>query len=218
MRQLDTPYYLELQRRFKDIILYVSCHQDNFETYSIKIENLFVDTCAFFDSLCQTLITDMTVSGHSFSNSLSVKNFSDKISGTEFFNMADYKTLLEREFTMSEKEVNLNIYEDYFFGNPQFLSRPVNGFKIKPFDNWETGGGLKWWTAYTKLKHNRLSNIKEATLEQTISSLGATFIILSLRNEVDFKNGKISIELYEVFYPLYWEFKGKVGTGITMWK
>lgn len=218
MRQLDIPYFLELQRRLKEIILYVSCHQDNFETYSIKIENLFVDTCAYFDSLCQTFITDKARSGHVFSNSSMVKKLSNKIAGTKFFTMSDYETLLESEFKLSDKEIRLNLYEDHYLGGPMHISNSFQGYKIKPFDKWKNGGSPIWWTAYTKLKHNRLSNIKEATLKQTIFSLGATFIILTIRNEAEFKSGNIIIELYEVFYPLYWKYNGTVLKGTPQFK
>jgi hypothetical protein len=219
MKKLDFPYYLELQRRLAEVILYVSCHEDNFGTYSIKIENLFVDICAFFDSLCQTFIVDQVTQKYNFINQSSINKFSSKVSGKVFFTMDDYKKLLEKEFDLSSKEINLNIYEDYFQFNTKMLYEPSNiiGYKIKPFDNWANQKSLKWWSAFTKLKHNRLANIKEATLEQTIYSLGATYIILSLKNQNEFKNGNVMDELYEVFYPYYWQAKGRKGTMI-MWQ
>lgn len=218
MRQLDIPYYIELQRRIKDILLYASCHQDNFDTYSIKIENLFVDICAFFDSICQTTIVEKNNQGHTFSNAASIRNLSDKLVGREYFNMGDYRSLLEVDLSLSSKELNLNVYEDNFYGNPMnYLPQNINGFKIKPFDNWGSGS-LDWWSAFTKLKHNRLANIKEASLKRTIHALGATYIILSLKNETEFKQGDVTIELYEIFLPLYWQFSGRKMEGIIMWK
>jgi len=220
MRKLDIPYYLELQRRLEEIILYISCHEDNFNTYSIKIENLFVDTCSFFDSLCQTFINEKHASNHIFANQPLVKDFSNKLIGREFFNMGDYKILLSTEFGLAEKELNLNIYEDVYYGNPIAIFGPQTtllGYKIRPFSNWNLSV-LDWWASYTKLKHNRIENIKVATFEMILKSLGAVYIILSLKNELDFKNGDISIELYNIFFPEYWEFKGRKMPGIVMWQ
>ncbi len=213
--ELDIAYYLELQKRFKEITLYIACHDDNFRTYSVKIENLFVDICAFFDSLCQTFIREKTAS--SFSNAASVCCLSDKITGTKYFNIIDYKTLLENAFNLSSKEIILNLHEDYFYGNPAKLWGQMQGYKIKPFDKWSGEYNLEWWQAFTKLKHNRLDNMKEATLKQVIYSLGATYIILSLKNEKKFKDGAITLELYEVFFPQYWKEHGRISSGTVLW-
>jgi len=216
MRHLDIAYYLELQRRLKDILLYISCHEDNFETYSIKIENLFVDICAFLDSLCQSFIITKNNEGFIFSNSNNIQRFSRKLSGRDFFNMNDYKELLLKDFDLSNKAVNLNVYSDNLFINTDYINPDNNGYKLKPFGNW-LNGNLNWWQSYTKLKHNRLINIKEASLENTINSLGATFIIVSIYNEQYFKGGKIIKEIYEVFFPLYWTLKGRIMTGNPIW-
>ena len=219
MNQLDTIYYLELQKRLEEIVLFVSCHDDNFNSYSVKIENLFVDTCAFFDSLCQTFISEQVAQGHSFINQASVTNFLSKVSGSEYFNMGDYRKLLESEFGLSSKEININIHEDYYIANPMVgLPSDINGYKIKPFENWGNGGGLQWWTRFTKMKHNRLLNIKEATLESVLHALGATYIILTVKNETTFKMGDVVTEIYKVFFPLFWEFKGRKMAGIIIWK
>ena len=216
MKHLDIAYYLELQKRLKDILLYISCHEDNFKTYSIKIENLFVDTCAFLDSLCQSFIIRKDKEGFRFTNSINVQKFPRKLDGRDFFKMNDYKELLLSDFDLSNKEINLNVYSDNLFINTDYLDPENNGYKLKPFGNWPIGS-LSWWQSYTRLKHNRLVNIKEASLENTINSLGATFIIVSIYNEQDFKDGKINKEIYEVFFPLYWAFNGRRMTGNPIW-
>jgi hypothetical protein len=100
---MDIPYYLELQRRMFDIFRYVSCHEKNFGTHSVILEGLLVDTCAFFDSLCQTLIREKSLA-------------TNKASGE--FNFGDYRTILESAFALSTKEVNLNPYDDALYSNP----------------------------------------------------------------------------------------------------
>src|SRR5699024_607726 len=153
--KLDIPYYLELQRRYKEILLFVSCHSNNFNCYSIKIENLFVDCCAFFDSLCQYTIMSLKSAEHTFSCENSISHFGEKINGEKYFNMGDYKTLLNSDFELSSKELNLNLYEESYYDTPlRALPKDMNGFRLKPFENWSSCA-LCWWKSFTKLKRIR---------------------------------------------------------------
>lgn len=219
LQPLDFPYYLELQRRLEDIFLFVSCHEKNFNTYSVKIENLFVDNCAFFESLCQAFILEKFEEKHKFKFGNNITDLEKKIYGEKHFSIVDYRILLDNEFQLSQKELNLNTYEDDYFGNPQGIDLPakINGFKIKPLDEWGKDKNPLWWLSYTKLKHNRLKNIKNATLRNLIHSIGATYLILTLKNEDKFKKGKVPVEVYNVFYPKFWSFKGRVSVGIVRW-
>ena len=69
---------------------------------------------------------------------------------------------------------------------------------ISPFDNWSKTGNYKngndsnelsWWTAYTELKHDRLSNRKKATLANSVKSVGALLLAIIkceyLREEIE---------------------------------
>ena len=51
-----------------------------------------------------------------------------------------------------------------------------------------------------------MNSFREATLRNALHSLAATFIILTLRNEAEFKAGSVSLELYDLFFPKYWKF------------
>jgi hypothetical protein len=216
--QLDLPYYVELQRRMVDIFRYVSCHERNFATYSVILESLLIDTCSFFDSLCQTLIRERSVEGHAFKQESGVDDFSKKVSGKADFNFGDYRKLLEGDFILSTKGVNVNPYEDAFYSNPMhYLPDAVAGHLILPFQEWDAGDSSPWWRAFTELKHDRMSNFREATLRNALYSLAATFIILTLRHEAEFKAGSVSLELYDLFFPKYWTFKGRVSVSNFMW-
>ena len=51
--------------------------------------------------------------------------------------------------------------------------------KIQPFQKWantQTFVSLDWWSAYNKLKHDRFSNIKKATLENAVNSVAGLLI------------------------------------------
>lgn len=215
---LDIPYYIELQRRMFDILRYVSCHEKNFDTYSVILESLLIDTCSFFDSLCQTLIREKSLAGCTFKQESLVDSFKKKVSGNAEFNFGDYRELLEGDFVLSTKEVNLNPYEDALYSNPMhYLPDKVSGHLIVPFKEWATGSSSPWWKAFTDLKHDRMINFREAKLRNVIHSLAAVFIILTLRNETEFKAGSVSLELYDLFFPKYWTFKGRVSVMNFMW-
>jgi hypothetical protein len=215
---MDIPYYIELQRRTFDIFRYASCHEKNFDTYSVMIESLLVDTCSFFDSLCQTFIREKAKVGHAFKEQSKIKDFAKTVGGGENFNFSDYRTLLEGEFVLSKMEVNLNPYEDALYSNPMnYAPAKIVGYLILPFQEWATGKASPWWKAFTDLKHDRLSNFREAKLRHVIYSLAAVFIILTLRNEADFKNGNVAPEIYDLFFPKYWAWKGRVMPGTFTW-
>ncbi len=214
----DIPYYVFLQRRMYDIFAYVSCHIDNFGTYSIQIESLLVDICSFFDSLCQRFIRELASGGRPFLNKASVDKFPQKTAGTEYFNVGDYRILLEDDFAFSTKEVNLNAYEDNLYVNPlAFRPTDIKGYTLQPFAQWAQGGSTSWWRAFTSLKHDRLSNTREATMGNALNALAATYILVTFRHEQTFKEGRVDAELYKLFIPKYWSWKGRVMPGLFMW-
>ncbi len=215
---LDIPYYIELQRRMLDVFRYVSCHERNFETYSVILESLLIDTCSFFDSSCQTFIREKSLAGHAFKQESQIDNFRKKVSDSVEFNFKDYRELLEGDFVLSIKKVNLNPYEDALYSNPMnYLPDAISGYLIEPFKEWAAESTSPWWKAFTGLKHDRLTSFREARLRNVIHSLAAVFIILTLRNEAEFKAGSVSLELYELFFPKYWTFKGRVSVMNFMW-
>ncbi len=60
--------------------------------------------------------------------------------------------------------------------------------EIEPFKNWSSGK-LRWWTAYTKIKHNRMENMKEATLLNAVTTVSAVYVLLfylAELNDLDF--------------------------------
>jgi hypothetical protein len=197
----------------------MTCHDDNFSCYSIKNESLIVDICSFFDSLCQTYIRDKASSGYVFNNQSQIKEFQDKIQGKSNFNAGDYRKLFEMDFNLSDRIVNFNLYEGNLFINPlRYLPNEIDGYKIAPLEEWKADKGTKWWNSFTKLKHNRVLNQKEATLRNVVFSLAAVFVILCLENETAFKEGRVPPDIYRVFFPKFWNFRGRVMPGIVTWE
>ena len=182
---------------------------------------MIVDICSFFDSLCQTYIRDKHFSGYVFKNEAQVENLKNKLEGKKNFNFnaGDYRKLIEGDFILSHRVVNLNLYEDNLFINPlRFSPDKIEGYEIVHFEEWNRDKGTEWWGSFTKLKHDRVRNHKEATLKNVIFSLAAVFVILCLENETAFKEGKVPPDIYRVFFPKFWESHGWVTRGIVTWK
>jgi hypothetical protein len=182
-RTTDLSYYLELQSRMLDIFRYVSCSEKNFATHSIILESLLVDSASLFDSLCQTVVREQRLSGRVFMKEEAVDKLPEKAEGRKQFTIRDYYLLLESEFLLSKKEVNLNPYEEEPYVNPlSYHPDDIAGYLMKPFEEW--GGTdyvqLKWWKAFTSLKHDRLANFTQSTLWNAIHALSAAFIMLAL--------------------------------------
>jgi hypothetical protein len=49
---------------------------------------------------------------------------------------------------------------------------------IKPLEEWPTSR-LKWWDAYSTLKHNRISNYKKANLRNVIDAMISLLIVIA---------------------------------------
>ena len=177
-----------------------------------------MDTCSFFDSLSQTFIREKSNAGLVFKHESGVGDFKKKVSGKSEFNFGDYRTLLEANFSLSKLKVNLNPYEDALYSNPMhFAPDKIAGYLLVPFDEWATATSPSpWWRAFTDLKHDRLRT-SAAKLKSVIYALAAVFIMLTLRNEAQFEAGSINPELYELFFPKYWTFKGRIMPGTFIW-
>lgn len=79
------------------------------------------------------------------------------------YTLKDYSQYFEQYF---ELENSITI----------FLDQPIRF--INPFKEW-TSRIPKWWQAYNKLKHDRLSNLEVATYENTVLSLAALHQVIS---------------------------------------
>jgi hypothetical protein len=116
--------------------------------------------------------------------------------------------------------VNLNRYDGKFFANPtHYAPEMVNGFIVSPFSGWAKPKATSfWWAAFTNLKHDRLSNFRNATLEAVVYTMAAVFIMLTLHNEATFKQGRVETAVYDLFLPKYWKSKGRRMPGNFTWE
>lgn len=191
------------------------------------LESLLVDACSFFDSSCQTLIREKAATGHKFKEEAKVADFALKTTLGSNFNFADYRALLEGDFVLSKRQVNLNLYEGKLFSNPitggSYSPDDIAGYLLRPFEQWSSyldpsPSASPWWKAFTDLKHDRLRNFPQAKLANCLYGLAASFIILTVRNEAKFKQGHVPVSVYDLFFPKYWEWRGRISIMGFMWK
>ncbi len=87
-----------------------------------------------------------------FKASSEIAKFSDKGSGEQFFTMADYRTLFEKEFEFSKLVLNLNVYGDRFYDSPIACFHDVSRcYDVVPFKTWGKVENPDWWRAFTAI-------------------------------------------------------------------
>jgi len=89
---------------------------------------------------------------------------------------------------VKSKDLGIRKYFQYFgqeLGPRWTILREMEPVQIKPFDNWNKSSytakdydDLDWWNTHNKLKHDRIKNIKEATLNSAITAVGGLFLAI----------------------------------------
>lgn len=75
-------------------------------------------------------------------------------------NMSNYKSdILSSYPRIKEEKVNVSYFD----------------IQLQPFEELEKA--MKWWKSYNMIKHDRLSNISEANLENVLYALAALFLL-----------------------------------------
>ena len=155
--------FKKIEDSLEDILHVVPYCSEHEQVWSDEIIPVIFDSCSLLDSLW------------SFQSSRS--SCVDK----DHFTMKDYfryygETMAKRWLVFWCESINI----------------------ISPFNNWSKNGNYKngndsnelsWWTAYTELKHDRLSNRKKATLANSVKSVGALLLAIIkceyLREEIE---------------------------------
>ena len=86
-------------------------------------------------------------------------NLSDRMSISDYAN-----TILNQEPTIVRQEVKV-------------LNTDIS---IVPFENWnisKPAQSLVWWEAFDNIKHNRVGNIEEANMENTLKALSGLYLL-----------------------------------------
>jgi hypothetical protein len=171
----------------------------------VTLASVLVDAGALFDSLSQSFIRTIAAEGHQFQNAASIKQFQKKLDGEVNFTAGDYRELLETEFNLSQKIVNLNVHGGDVCSHPlRCLSDIQNRFPICPFEEWSKGKAPVWWDCFTKLKHDRTKHMEVAALGMLLHAVAGNFVLLTVFHDEYLKSKIHNIEFLELYTPLYW--------------
>lgn len=120
----------------------------NMNCYGHKIRNLIMLACTEFDSMCKNILV-----------------------ANDYQTRKMYKT---DDYVKLKVPLKLDQYEVEFMRYPEIEART-------PFKTWELDKptqSLRWYDAYNQIKHDRINNYKQATLENAIESISAIVILL----------------------------------------
>ena len=78
-------------------------------------------------------------------------------------NISEYKKIILRAFPK--------------IGETRVIVPRWGGKNIFPFRRW-TEGPLGWWSAYTEVKHNRISKFSNATYKNAVYCLAALYVLI----------------------------------------
>lgn len=122
--------------------------EHNMNCYGHKIRNLIILACTEFDSMCKNILV-----------------------ANDYPTRKMYKT---DDYIKLKTPLKLDQYEIEFMRHPEIGARTS-------FSTWESDKptqSLKWYDAYNQIKHDRINNYKQATLENAIDSISAIVILL----------------------------------------
>lgn len=163
--------------------------------YSFKLADIIVRSCTKIDSLLKYLIKVRDISNFPTGKRSLVKKCKDKINGK-----------IQRYVTINDY---LNIFGDALMKDTHSIYLKKAGLEFKPF---RKGFINSWWKAYNRLKHDFHDNLKEATLDNAVHSLGALFCITCLipelrtslvRNKIIWSPNFISYPHYEHYASMH---------------
>jgi len=150
-------WYEELEERLIEFLKFVPFTPEHLNVSSPRLASVVTETCNILDSLFREVSKpEETIKG--------------KIKKRDKLVVTDYAELYAERLKLPATKSLI------FVSPPQYLI---------PFEKWEllTMGGqheaLPWWRAYTKLKHSRIKNMKEATLANAVNSLCALHQVIA---------------------------------------
>lgn len=144
--------YISLEKEFKRILENIPLVDEHLGVWSLKIGDALIVLGSVLDSYLKFAITDT-----SFDFLPNIADIRNKIET----NMGDYREIFENYYNLSIKFVYI---------------RPLDK-RIQPFTNWAQSRSLQWWEAYQKVKHNRFTNKKEATINNLLDGMAGLFLL-----------------------------------------
>jgi len=157
--ELAWEQYTLLEEEFLIFLRYVPLQEEHYNVWSPKLVNLMINTGSTIDSF--------------FKNAISTDSWQKIIRDDQIPYRKDrpdmrlYRTLFNNMYNFSDKRI-FNL---------------ISGTELYPFSEWKNENALRWWTSYTKLKHDRFENREQAAIKNVLNALGGLFLLNAIHIE-----------------------------------
>jgi hypothetical protein len=150
-RHSVVQWYELLEDRLLDCLRFIPPIEAGLAVPSPQLAGIILEASGLLDSVFREISPDpVTVGG--------------KQKRAKALDMEDYEELYKVQFDLPN-------YRSYFLVSPPQVRCP--------FGAWDQGGHLAWWADYNKIKHNRIENLRKATLNVAIDAMCALHQVLS---------------------------------------
>ena len=157
--------YRDMEDQFVNYLEYVPLTSDHKMVYSSKLLRLMLQLGGYVDTAFKEMAfcdNFDTVEG-----CLEIRKHADK---NKIISFDYYLKTFEPFYQLSRKNVVVKA-----LGN--FSYRPVLVDMVQPFKIETKKITPKWWQAYNGVKHDMIKNVRKANVENTLSALGAAFLL-----------------------------------------
>lgn len=144
-----TRAFLMIQKDLRHLFEYIEPCDQNLNTHSYRIYDLFVRTCIEVEANFKAILQENIYSGPA-----------DK------WNMGNY-SLVNTTHHLDDYQVKIPIWTGC-----QHTFKPFEEWK-------EKGHTLSWYQAYNECKHNRQQNFQKATFKNLLESISGLLVLLS---------------------------------------
>lgn len=162
MDNLYWPVYKNLEKEFLKIADYVHVSDEQLTVYSMHIADLIVRCAIEIESISKELYCRL--GGN-------MTPVDDEGKNRDLYFDTDCLQLIENTWLLSKKKINVCAINVYLVGEDKKILTPLH----KSFKRGTSGS--KWKQAYQALKHDRRNAIKQATIGNLLSALGALYIL-----------------------------------------
>jgi hypothetical protein len=198
----DVEFIFHSYQIFEDklinILKTIPLSDENKETWSPELVNLFLDVSSLVDSISRYIVSQ----GKEDDEDIIIKDETGK-------NISK----VVRDLNVIDFENNLFIGSEITTSNVVIYIYPLK--VITPYKTYRMDDG--WWKIYNLLKHNRIKNYKKANLWNTINSLAALFLLLVRYKEPEFTNALLRYKFIITSYVPEFVHESRVNLSNHFW-
>lgn len=177
--------YLQREKEFIDFIKYVPPSEKQKSVWSLKLANQLILIGSSIDSFFKQAMPyylNKNIQKKFISRWGDLKIIHDELVLFDRLKISNVKMNVKCKKGYSCRKLNMADFSKLFGDYYNLISKhvvyiPITKEEIVPFEEWENNGNLKWWDAYTSIKHNRFKNREYATIEIVLNALAALFLL-----------------------------------------